>query len=69
MFLKKFKHLLVLFYSLSITTNIFRVEAYNSIMCEHFCIGFIGFMLAGKTLTEFTNLFSPSNFKKNDIMM
>ena len=35
-------------------------------MCEHFCIRFINFMLAGKTLTEFTNLFSPNNFKKND---
>ena len=23
-------------------------------------------MLAGKTLTEFTNLFSPNNLKKND---
>ena len=26
----------------------------------------IDFMLAGKTLTEYTNLFSPNNFKKND---
>ena len=33
-------------------------------MCEYFCIGFIDFMLAGKTLTKFTNLFSPNNFKK-----
>ena len=32
-------------------------------MCRYFCIGFINFMLAGKTLT---NLFSPNNFKKND---
>ena len=31
-----------------------------------FCIGFIDFMLAGKTLTEYTNLFSPNNFDKND---
>ena len=52
--------------SLSITTNIFRIQAYDSIMCRYFCIGFIGFMLAGKTLTEFANLFSPNNFKKND---
>ena len=52
--------------SLSITTNIFRIKAYGSIMCGYFCIGFIDFMLAGKTLTEFTNLFSPNNFKKND---
>ena len=53
-------------YSLSRTTNIFRIQAYDSIMCRHFCIGFIDFMLAGKTLTEYTNLFSPNNFKKND---
>ena len=35
-------------------------------MCGYFCIGFIDFMLAGKTLTDFTNLFSPNNFKRND---
>ena len=46
----------------SIKTNIFRIQAYDSIMCGYFCIGFIDFMLAGKTLTEFTNLFSPNNF-------
>ena len=50
----------------NIKTNIFRIQAYDSIMCGYFCIGFIDFMLAGKTLTDFTNLFSPSNFKKND---
>ena len=50
----------------NITTNIFRIQAYDSIMWGYFCIGFIDFMLAGKTLTEFTNLFSPNNFKKND---
>ena len=35
-------------------------------MCGYFCIGFIGFMLAGKKLTDYTNLFSPYDFKKND---
>ena len=50
----------------NIKTNIFRIQAYDSIMCGYFCIGFIDFMLAGKTLTEFTNLFSPNNLKKND---
>ena len=50
----------------NITTNIFRIQAYASIICGYFCIGFIDFMLKGKTLTEFTNLFSPNNFKKND---
>ena len=35
-------------------------------MCGYFCIGFIHFMLAGKKLTDYTNLFSPYDFKKND---
>ena len=35
-------------------------------MCGYFCIGFIDFILAGKTLTDFGNLFSSNNFKKND---
>ena len=52
--------------SLSITTNIFRIQAYDSIMFGYFCIGFIDFMLSGKSWTEFTNLSSPNNFKKND---
>ena len=47
-------------------TNIFRIQVYDSIMCGYFCIGFIDFMLAEKTLTEYTNLFSPNNFKEND---
>ena len=47
--------------SLSITTNIFRILAYDSIVCGYFFIGFINFMLVGKTLTEFTNLFPPNN--------
>ena len=56
--------------SLYITTNIFRIKAYDSVMCGYFCIGFIEFMLKGKSLTEFTNLFSPNNLKKNgDIIL
>ena len=47
-------------------TNIFRIKAYDSIMCGYFCIGFIDFMLNGNSLTDFTNLFSPNNFRKND---
>ena len=53
-------------HSLSITTNIFRIQAYDSIMCGYFCTGFMDFMLAGKTLIEFANLFLPKNFKKNE---
>ena len=52
----------------SIKTNIFRVQAYDSIMCGYFCIRFIDFKLQGKTLTEFTNLFSPNNFKKKTMI-
>ena len=50
----------------SIKANIFQIQASNSVMCGYFCIGFIDFILEGKKLTEFTNLFLPNNFKKND---
>ena len=50
----------------NIKTNIFRIQAYDSIMCGYFCIGFINFMFKGKSLTEYTNLFSPNDFKRND---
>ena len=49
-----------------IKANIFRTQAYDSIMCGYFCIEFINYMLKGKTLLDYTNLFSPNDFKKND---
>ena len=49
-----------------IKTNIFRIQAYNSVMCGYFCIGFIDFMFANKTLIDFTSLLSPYDFAKND---
>ena len=49
-----------------IKTNIFRVQEGNSIMCGYFWIGFIDFMLAAKKLTDYTNLFSPHDFKKKN---
>ena len=48
-----------------IITNIYRIQAYDSIMCGYFCIGFINFMFNGKSLTDYTNLFSPNDFNKN----
>ena len=42
------------------------MQAYNSKMCRYFCIGFIDFMLKGKILLDYTNLFSPNEYKKND---
>ena len=46
----------------NVKTNIFRIQAYDSIMCGYFYIAFIDFMLKGKNLTEYTNLFSPNDF-------
>ena len=34
-------------------------------MCGYFCNGFIDFVLAGEKLTDYTNLFSPHDFKRN----
>ena len=50
----------------NIKTNIFRIQVYDWIKCWYFCVGFIDFILTGKTLTQYINLFSPNNFKKND---
>ena len=49
-----------------IIKNIYRIQAYDSIMCGYFCTGFINFMFNGKKLTDYTNLISPNDFKKND---
>ena len=43
----------------NIKANLFRVQSNDSVMCGYFYIGFIDFMLAGKKLTDFTNMFSP----------
>ena len=47
--------------------NIFRVQSNNSIMRGYLYIRFIDFMLAGKTLTDFTSLFSPYDFEKKTV--
>ena len=44
--------------------------AYDSVICRYFCIGFMDFVFKGNSLTDFTNLFSSSNFKtKDDIIL
>ena len=53
----------------NVIANISRIQTYDSIMCGYFCIRFINFMFKGKTLPEYTNLFSPNNFEKNDGMI
>ena len=50
----------------NIIINIYRIQVYDSIMCGYFCIGFIDFMLKGKSLLGCTNLFSPNDYEKND---
>ena len=49
-----------------IKASICRLQAYDSIMCGYYCIEFINYILKGKTLLDYTNLFSPNDFKKND---
>ena len=48
----------------SIKANIFRTQAYDSIISGYFCIGFIDFMLAWfyTFVQDFTTHFSPNNF-------
>ena len=47
-------------------TNIYRIQAYDLIMCGYFFNGFVDFMLRGKSLLNYTNLFSPNEREKND---
>ena len=35
-------------------------------MYQYFCIGFIDFMLKGKSLLKYKSLFSPNDYGKND---
>ena len=49
-----------------IATNIYKMQAYDSIMCRYVSIGFIDFMLKVKSLLEYRNLFSLNDYEKND---
>ena len=50
----------------TIKAKIFRLQANDSVMCGYICIGFIDFMLAGEKLTDYTSLFFPHDFMKNE---
>ena len=50
----------------NVKTNIYRIQAYASMMCGYFYIGFIDFMLKGKSLIDYTYLFSLNDYGKND---
>ena len=43
-----------------------KIQAYDSVMCGYFCTGFTNFMLKGKSLLDYTNLFSLNECEKND---
>ena len=55
-------------YMLNIT-NIYRIQVYNLIMCGYFRSGFINFMLKGKSLLDYTSLFSPREYEKNKAIL
>ena len=44
----------------NIISNIYRIQNYDSITCGYFCIRFIDNMFKGKSLTDCTNLSSPT---------
>ena len=46
----------------NITPVIYRIQEYGSIMCRCFRIGFINFMLKGKTFLDCTSLVSPNDY-------
>ena len=50
----------------NVITNIYWIQAFESIMYWYFSIAFIDFMLKGKNFLVYTNLFSPNGYGKND---
>ena len=52
-----------------IITNIYGIQAYTSIMCGYFCIGFIDFMLKGQSLLDYKNSFYPNVYENNNIII
>ena len=50
----------------NVTTNNYIIQPYDLIMCEYFYIKFTDFMLKGKILPDYTNLFSPNEHENND---
>ena len=49
----------------NIKTNIDRIQANNAIMYGYFCIGFIDFVIKGKSLLDYANSFSPNKYENN----
>ena len=49
----------------NVKIRIYRIQVYDSIMCQYFFIGFIDFILKGKSLLDYKNLLSPNDYEKN----
>ena len=49
----------------SVTHNIFRIQDNGFIMCGFYCIAFVEYILKGKTLLNYINLFSPNDYINN----
>ena len=49
----------------NIITNIYRIQAFDSIACGYLCLGFIDFMLKGKSLFGYKNIFPPNDYERN----
>ena len=43
--------------------NIVRTQDDDSIICGFYCIAFMEYMIPGKILLDYTNLFSPKYLK------
>ena len=50
----------------NIITNVYIIQACDSMRCGNFCIGFIDFMLKGKSLLDYRYLFSPNECERNE---
>ena len=50
----------------SITHDILRIQDKDSIMCGFYCIPLIEYMLLGKAVLDYNNLFYPNEYEKND---
>ena len=50
----------------NIITNIYRIQAYDSVICGYSHVWFIDFLLKGKSLLDTANLLSPNDYQKNN---
>ena len=46
--------------------NIFRTQPDGSVMCGFYCINFIEYMIAGKTMIDYTNFFPRNDYQKSN---